>query len=247
MSDIIKVNYDGNRQTVSARKLWEFLEKPWGEFLKWFNQYKDYGFIENIDYKVFECLSDNPQGGRPSTNFEITIDMAKELAMLQKTEKGKQARQYFIELEKKWNSPELIMARALKMADNKILSLESVIIEKESKIKELIPAAEFGNTVGNCQDAILIRDFAKLLANDGITIGQDGLFDWLHIKNYIYKDKFKYKNPWRPYQQFVNQGLFRVKETPISTTNHGDKINITIKITGKGQKYFYEKLKEAVS
>ena len=99
--------------------MWEFLDRPWGEFLKWFNQFKDYGFTENVDYKVIECLSENPQGGRPSTDYEIAIDMAKELAMLQKTEKGKQARLYFLELERQWNSPEAVMARALKMEREK--------------------------------------------------------------------------------------------------------------------------------
>lgn len=136
MHELIKINYSNDRRTTSARALWEFLDKPWGEFLKWFNQFKGYGFTENEDYRVIECLLENPLGGRPSTDYEITIDMAKELAMLQKTEKGKMARQYFIELEKKWNSPESVMARALKMADVKLLSLQNTVtvLETENKL-----------------------------------------------------------------------------------------------------------------
>ena len=124
MNELIKVNCDGDKQTISARTLWEFLDKPWGEFMKWFNQFKDYGFVENHDYRVIEYLLENPKGGRPATDYEITVEMAKELCMLQKSEKGKIARQYFIELEKAWNSPEMVMSRALKLAEKKIANLE---------------------------------------------------------------------------------------------------------------------------
>ncbi len=67
MKDLIKVNYEDGRQTTSARSLWEFLEKPWSEFMKWFNQFKEYGFTEGIDYRVFEQSFENYQGGRPAT------------------------------------------------------------------------------------------------------------------------------------------------------------------------------------
>lgn len=101
MNELIKVNYGADRQTTSARDLWEFLGSPYGQFTDWFNQYKGYGFIEDEDYRGITEISVKPQGGRPAIDYEITLDMAKELAMLQKTEKGKQARQYFIEVEKR--------------------------------------------------------------------------------------------------------------------------------------------------
>ena len=90
LNNLIKVNFE--RQTTSARQLWEFLDKPHGEFMKWFHRYCGYGFTENADYGVIDKSVENPQGGRPATDYEITIDMAKELCMLQKTEKGKIAR-----------------------------------------------------------------------------------------------------------------------------------------------------------
>jgi phage antirepressor YoqD-like protein len=115
-------------------------------------------------------------------------------------------------------------------------------IEAENKIKELTPAAEFGNAVGNCQDAILIRDYVKVLANDGIKMKQSELFTWL-LNKYIYKDRCT--GDYLPYKEYVKQGLFKVKETPFSTNTSGDRLSYTTKLTGKGQKYFYEKLKES--
>ncbi len=239
MSDLIKINYDNDRQTVLGRDLHEFLEVGTPYHI-WFPRMIEYGFTANVDFSAFE---QNCSEGRPSTDHQLTIEMAKEIAMLQRTEKGKQARLYFIELEKQWNSPETIMARALKMADVKILSLESGISERDNKIKELTPAAEFGITVGSSKGGILVRDFVKLLANDGIKIGQDQFFSWLNLHGYIYKTK-EYKPQWLPYKQYVkDQELFKITEIPISSEFHGDFIKTTIRITGKGQKYFYEKLK----
>ena len=136
MNSLIPINYDNDRQTVSARTLWQFLERPYRDFTEWFNQFKTYGFAESIDFRTLSENIEKPQGGRPSVDYEITIEMAKELCMLQRTEKGKQARQYFIELEKRWNSPEAVMARALKMADKKILSLQGAVntLQTENKL-----------------------------------------------------------------------------------------------------------------
>jgi phage antirepressor YoqD-like protein len=139
-------------------------------------------------------------------------------------------------IEKALTDPDFLIQLATQLKDEK-----QKRVEAEHKVKELAPAAEFGNAIGNCQDSILIRDYAKVLANAGIKIGQDRLFSWLNAKGYIYRDKTS--GDWRPMQRFVDQGLFRVKETKFSTSSHGDRISFTTKVTGKGQKYFYEKLK----
>lgn len=230
--ELIPISYDSERQTVLGRDLHKFLEVE-TPYDKWFPRMCEYGFSSEIDFTTF--LSEST-GGRPATDHQLTIDMAKEICMLQRTEKGKQARQYFIELEKQWNSPEAVWARALKMADKKIISLQS-------QVQELTPAAEFGNAVSNNAGGILIRDFVKILENDGIKIGQDKFFSWLHANGYIYRQK-GFKPQWIPYKQYVEQGLFRVKETSLSSPEHGDWLSITIRITGKGQKYFFEKLKD---
>ena len=121
MNELLKANYDNERITLSARELHKFLEIE-TPFKKWFGRMAEYGFQENIDFReVMDKIVQNPQGGRPSTDYEISIDMAKEISMLQRSEKGKQARQYFIELEKKWNSPEQIMARAVLLSNSNIV------------------------------------------------------------------------------------------------------------------------------
>ena len=97
--ELIKVNKENN--TVSARELHAFLEIG-TRFDKWFNRMKEYGFVEKVDYE--KIVSEVHAQKRPRTyeqaDYEITLDMAKELSMIQRSEKGKQARQYFIQCEK---------------------------------------------------------------------------------------------------------------------------------------------------
>jgi phage anti-repressor protein len=113
MNEIIQINYDNDRPTVSAKDLHDFLGVKTA-YKDWFPRMCEYGFIEGQDFCSF--LSEST-GGRPAQDAQLTIDMAKELCMLQRNERGKQARQYFIQLEKDWNSPEKVMARALQIAD----------------------------------------------------------------------------------------------------------------------------------
>lgn len=132
MTNLIPINYDNDRQTVSGRSLHEFLE-VFTAYKDWFPRMCEYGFIEGTD---FSSILSESTGGRPATDHQVTIEMAKELCMLQRTEKGKLARHYFIELEKQWNSPEAVMARALKMADKKLLFLQNSVdmLQTENKL-----------------------------------------------------------------------------------------------------------------
>jgi phage anti-repressor protein len=123
MNQLIKVNYDNDKQTVWGRELHEFLEVA-TQYKDWFPRMSEYGFIEGIDF--CSILSEST-GGRPSVDHQVTIDMAKEISMLQRNDKGKQARQYFIQIEKAWNSPESVMARAIRMAEVKLLSLQNTV------------------------------------------------------------------------------------------------------------------------
>lgn len=140
MNELIKVNYneERNRPTVSGRQLHEALaiETP---YHKWFPRMCEYGFAEKEDF--WTILSEST-GGRPSTDHQLTISMAKELCMLQRNDKGKQFRQYFINVEEAWNTPEAVMARALKIATKKISTLEGTIEEKNKHIASLTTTNE---------------------------------------------------------------------------------------------------------
>ncbi len=105
-------------------------------------------------------------------------------------------------------------------------------------IRENEPLVIFAETVGNSGNAILIRDFAKLLCEDGYEIGQNRLFSWLRANKYLLHDN-------TPYQQYVNQGLFKVVEKPYNTAQ-GVKLSFVTKISSKGQLYFADKLKKSV-
>jgi len=121
MNELIKVNYETEYPSVLGRELHGFLEVS-TEYAKWFERMCEYGFTEGTDFSSFLTES---TGGRPATDHLLTIDMGKELCMLQRNERGKQARQYFIQVEKAWNDPEMIMTRALKLAENRIKALQT--------------------------------------------------------------------------------------------------------------------------
>jgi anti-repressor protein len=233
---LIKVEVNqNNEQAVSARELHEKLGIR-KDFTDWFKyQIEKLGLREGFEFTPILGKT-SEQGGRPSADYAVPLDIAKHICMISGGEQAHKIREYFIQIERAWNSPEQVMARALQIANKRI---DSYI----QTIKELAPAAEFGNAVSKNAGGILIRDYVKILENDGIKIGQDKLFSWLHLNGYIYRQK-GYKPQWIPYKHYIEQGLFRVKETPISSPEYGDWISITIRVTGKGQKYFYEKLKE---
>ena len=120
MDELIKIEVNENQEPViSGRALHEFLEVK-TSYKDWFPRMVEYGFTEGTDF--CSILSEST-GGRPATDHAIKLDMAKELAMIQRTEKGKQARQYFIQIEKDYNSPEKIMERALQIAEKELSTL----------------------------------------------------------------------------------------------------------------------------
>lgn len=193
---------------------------------------KEYGFDEGTDFYSF--LSEST-GGRPATDYQITLDMAKEIAMLQRNEKGKEIRRKLIELEKAWNSPEKVMARALDIAHKTIANLQ---IENE----EMKPKAIFADAVATSDTSILIGDLAKLIKQNGTDIGQKRLFERMRNDGYLIKTGTS-KN--MPTQKAMEKGLFEVKERTISNPDGSTRITRTTKVTGKGQIYFINKFKNA--
>ena len=222
----IKLNNDLEPMVV-GRDLHKMLEVA-TPYDKWFPRMAEYGFMEGEDFSTF--LSEST-GGRPAVDHLIKIDMAKELCMIQRTEKGKQARQYFIQVEKDYNSPEKIMARALQIAQKEISSLK---IECAS----MRPKALFADAVSASHTSILIGELAKLIKQNGVDIGQTRLFEWLRDKGYLMKSGSSRNMPT---QRSMEQGLFEIKESSYINSEGVTVVTKTTKVTGKGQIYFTNK------
>ena len=235
MQDLIKINYESEQPTVSARELHEGLEIK-TKFTMWFDRMCEYGFELENDFK--KCLGSGLNGGQNAIDYEISIDMAKQICMIQRTDKGKQYRQYFIDLEKAWNTPEQVMARALKIANNEIEKLKSdnrVLIEDAERMK---PKEIFADAVAASASSILIGDLAKLICQNGHKIGQKRLFDWMRETGYLIKSGSSRNMPT---QRAMEQKLFEVKESSIANPDGSVRVTRTTKVTGKGQIYFINK------
>ena len=236
MDELVKVNFD--TQTVSARELHEQLHIG-TRFNDWFPRMTEYGFVEGIDF--YSKMSKTDNGGRPSTDYEISVDMAKQICMIQRTPEGKAVRQYLIDLEKAWNTPEQVFARALKMADEKINSLKENNTRLIAENQRMKPKEIFADAVATSHTSILIGDLAKLICQNGYQIGQKRLFEWLRENNFLIKSGSS-KN--MPQQRYVEQGLFEVKESNVQNPDGSVRITRTTKVTGKGQIYFVNKFLE---
>ena len=233
MNELINVTLNDNHEpVVSARQLHEALDVK-TRYNDWFNRMTEYGFIENQDYLAITQKRVTAQGN--STNqvdHIIKLDMAKEIAMIQRTERGKQVRQYFIQVEKDFNSPEKIMARALLMADKKVHQLEA-------KIEADRPKVLFAEAVSASHSSILVGELAKLLKQNGVDMGANRLFSWLRAHGYLIKRNGRDWN--MPTQKSVEMGLIRVKETSITHADGHITVSKTPLVTGKGQQYFINK------
>ena len=214
--ELFKINYNADRITLSARDLHEFLEVG-THFKDWFPRMCEYGFEEEKD---FRSILSKSTGGRPSTDYEITLDMAKEIAMIQRNEKGKEARQYFIEVEKQWNSPERVIARGLIESKKMIENLNQKIIEMQPKIDYFDDLVE-RNMLTN------FRDTAKELK-----LPQNKFINNLLEDGYLYRDQ---KKKLKPYQKHMDKGLFELKEYTSKYNNHAD---VQTLITPKGRETF---------
>lgn len=233
MNGLINVTLNDNHEpVVSGRQLHEALDVK-TRYNDWFNRMTEYGFIENQDYLAITQKRVTAQGN--STNqvdHVIKLDMAKEIAMIQRTERGKQVRQYFIQVEKDFNSPEKIMARALLMADQKVHKLEAQIEADRPKVL-------FAEAVSASHTSILVGELAKLLKQNGVDMGANRLFNWLRAHGYLIKRNGRDWN--MPTQKSVEMGLIRVKETSITHADGHITVSKTPLVTGKGQQYFINK------
>lgn len=242
MDEIIKVCYDDvDCPTVSGRELHDALgvETP---YTTWIKRMCEYGFAEGIDFAAcFPNLeSEKQHGGQNKIDHQLTIPMAKELCMIQRTEKGKQMRQYFIAVEEQWNSPDAVMARALRMADRELHKLEAHCAQLEQKAEQDKPKVLFADSVATSETSILVGELAKILKQNGVNTGQTRLFAWLRDHGYLIKRKGTDYN--MPTQRAMEVGLFEVKQTCITHADGHVTVSKTPKVTGKGQIYFVNKI-----
>ena len=227
MNELLKINYEADRITLSARELHEFLEIQ-TRFNVWFPRMIEYGFNENVDYRRVSQKCATLGGMQEKVDYEISIDMAKEIAMIQRNEKGRQARQYFIEVEKKWNSPEYVMNRALEISRQQV---EKLMLEN----KELKPKAEFSDAVADSKNAIQMSEVAKVLNYPGY--GRNRLFEFLREKKILMPNN-------QPYQKYVDCGYFRVVEQKYTKPNGDIAINIKTLVYQKGVNYIRKLLEK---
>ena len=225
-TELIKVDYSGGRPAVSARELHEFLEVE-TPYHKWFPRMCEYGFTENQDFAVMDIFVHHSQGGPQSKkDAAITIDMAKEICMLQRNEKGKIARRYFLQLERDWNSPEKVMARALQIADKKIKSLEADNSRLTVANQIMQPKADYFD---DCMDRNLCTSFTETAKVLGFPPRK--FVQTLIDHKYIFRDK---RGRLMPYEA-KNNGLFVVKETLNEKTGW---VGTQTLITPKGRETF---------
>ena len=219
MNELLRVNYDSDRITLSARELHEFLEIE-TPFKKWFLRMTEYGFNQNFDYReVMDKNVQNPKGGRPSTDYEITLDMAKEIAMIQRSEKGKQIRQYFLELEKKWNSPEAVMNRALEY----------------QQLNELKPKADYYDQILQSKSLVLISQIAK-----DYGLGAPTMNKKLHELGVQYKQG----GQWLLYSKYQNKGYTHSRTINITRSDGRSDVRMQTEWTQKGRLFLYELLRK---
>ena len=232
MNELIKVVYDNDQPTVSARDLHEFLGIE-TRYNDWFKRMTEYGFTEGTDF--YSILSKTSEGGRPATDHQLTIDMAKELCMIQRNERGKQARQYFVQLERDWNSPEKVMARALKIADRKILYLESENARQKQLIGELKPKADYVDTILRNKGLVTITQISKDYGMSGRAMNK--LLAEMGIQ-------YKQSGQWLLYSKYHDKGYTHSETINITRSDGRPDITMETKWTQKGRLYLYERLKK---
>ena len=239
--ELIKVTVKNDQQLVSAR---EVLEKVGlkTRFSRWVDQ--NFGeFEEGVDFtsvKTFTVVNNGAR--RELDDYALTLDMAKELCMMARTDAGKKLRRYFIELERKWNDPQEIVKRGYAILQNENAKLK---IENN----EMKPKALFADSVTASDTAILIGELAKILKQNNVSklivdekpvkMGQNNLFKWLRENGYLISRKGTDYN--MPTQRAMELKIFVIKESSVTNPDGSVKVNKTTKVTGKGQIYFVNK------
>lgn len=228
MNNLININYeDSNRPTVMGRELHEALEVK-TKYADWFSRMCEYGFAEKEDYVAISQKRETAQGNMTTySDHQLTIPMAKEICMLQRTEKGKQFRQYFIKVEESWNSPEMVMKRALDFANARVKELQISVSQLTVDKQIMQPKADYFDELVDRNLLTGIRETAKELK-----VKQKVFVDFLLDKKYLYRDK---KGKLMPYAKPLENELFELKEFANSKTGFS---STQVFVTPKGKETF---------
>lgn len=228
MNELLKVTVNKNQeQTVSGRELHAFLGIE-TRYDTWFGRMLQYGFEEGRDFcsKMSEST-----GGRPGTDHIMKLDMAKELCMLARNEKGKLARQYFLEVEREWNSPEKVMARALLIANGKIEALTLENTMQKQMIAEFKPIKDYVDTILSSEDTLTVTQIA---ADYGISAKQ---------LNKILNEQRIVRNvngQWILYKDHMNKGYTKSETIEVRRADGSKKVVMQTKWTQKGRLKIHE-------
>ena len=241
------------QQTVNARELHGFLESR-QEFANWIKKRIDkYGFVENQDFVKLHKKMENPQGGRPAIDYHITLDMAKELVMVERNDKGKEARRYFIECEKQLRQvmsvkdslllgiikadDELSRAVAINQYEvGYVKPLENKVVEQAKQIESNKPKIRYHDIVLSCPDLLTVRQIAQ-----DYGISAQRLNSILHEKKIQYKDK---SGVWLLYISYNAQGYAQTFTHTYQDNDGNYHSKLHLKWTQKGRLFIYELLKE---
>lgn len=237
---LIKVyQNDRQEQVVNARELHKELGNK-RQFSDWIKQrIEQYGFIEDNDFTTFHNFvkREGSNLGSKTTEYALTLDTAKEIAMVENNAQGRKIRRYFIEVEKKARNM-FEIPKTLPEALRKAAELAEQLEEQKPKVL-------FADSVETSENSVLINELAKILKQNGYEIGQNRLFEKLRNEGYLIKQKGQNWN--LPTQKAMEMGLFEVKKTVVNKPSGEVITKPTPKVTGKGQIYFVNKfLKEVI-
>lgn len=241
MNELIRISFDSDRPTVSGRELHAALEIG-SNYTTWFSRMCDYGFVEGIDYiSCFPNLESESHGGQNKIDHQLTIDMAKQICMIQRTETGRKFRQYFIKVEEAWNSPEAVMARALQFANNQLAMMQKKNAElvgtvaiQNQQITEMKPKASYYDVVLNCKDLVSTSAIAKDYGKSAIWMNR-----YLHEKGV----QFKQGDIWLLYQKYAEKGYTSTKTHSYTGTDGNVHTKVHTYWTQKGRLFIYGLMK----
>ena len=231
MSELIPIVDRGDDvQAVMGRDLHVFLEVD-TEYRHWFPRMVEYGFVAGQDFTVKNDR--NPNGGRPALNHIITLDMAKEISMIQRTDKGKQARQYFIECERRARSPKIDASQITRMELIQIaMNAEEERLALEAENKALEPKAEAYDSFMDAEGMYSVGTVGKMLG-----IGRTTLFRKLRNEG-VFISKGSMRNT--PYQKYMH--YFVVKSSTYIQSDGSESVQYTTYVQPSGVDFIRRKL-----